>query len=285
MPLGESERVNGTSPYSTRTNMGNVRKRPKLLPNKLLAIREFLNVSQVDMASKLQSNILANSGRQYPIKPARTSDYENGKREPNLFVLMAYARLGKVHLESVVDDDITVTTFRALIGHEVDYTRLLRRRKDMSDNPRSSPTPQHKATDEHKIQLPITVDILVCKYCKKPIYIAGANTGYLHANTGAKECHAPQVKELANQATPYNDNTTYVAYRAELITEMTNMMASYAEAKSPAELLDMILADARHFADVNGLVFDEHDRRSYQIYLENKSDAPWLLLSPYATRQ
>ena len=97
--------------------------------------------------------------------------------------------------------------------------------------------------------------------------------------TGAKKCEDPQTKGLANRATPYDENTTNVAYRAELIAEMTQMMASYAEAKSPAELLDVILADARHFADVNGLVFDEHDRRSYQIYLENKSDAPWLLLS------
>ena len=180
--------------------MGNVRKRPQLLPNKLLAIREFLNVSQVDMASKLQSNILANSGRQYPIKPARTSDYENGKREPNLFVLMAYARLAKVHLESVVDDDITVTTFRARIGHEVDYARLLRRRKDMSNNAKSSSTDQPKLTDEHKIQLPITVDILVCKYCKKPIYIAGANTGYLHANTGAKKVPYPTSQGISKSS-------------------------------------------------------------------------------------
>src|SRR5215211_1541739 len=120
------------------------------------------------MASKLQCDILASSGRRYPIKSARTSEFELGQREPHLFVLMAYARLGKVHLESVVDDDITVTTFRARIGHEVDYARLLRRRKDMSNNHKSSPAPQHKLTDEHRIQLPITVDILVCKYCKKP---------------------------------------------------------------------------------------------------------------------
>ena len=264
--------------------MGNVRKRPKLLPNKLLAIREFLNVGQVDMASKLESDILANTVRQYPIQPARISDYETGKREPNLFVLMAYARFGKMHLESVVDDDITVITFRSRIGHEVDYARLLRRRKDMSNNnTQSKSTPQHNLTDEHTIQLPISVAILVCKYCKKPIYLAGANTGYLHAHTGGADCHAPQVKELPNRATPYDDNTTYVAYRAELITEMTNTMSSYAEAQSPAELLDLILADARHFADANDLVFDEHDRRSHQIYLEQKSDAPWLLLSPYAT--
>jgi hypothetical protein len=109
--------------------MGNVRKRPKLLPNKLLAIRESLRVSQADMANKLHSDILAISRRRYPIKAARTSEFELGKREPHLFVLMAYARLGKVHLESVVDDHITVTKFRARIGHEVDYAKLSRRRR------------------------------------------------------------------------------------------------------------------------------------------------------------
>ena len=58
--------------------MGNPRRRPKLLPAKLLAIREFLNVGQADMASKLQFEILSHSGRQYQIEPARVSEYEQG---------------------------------------------------------------------------------------------------------------------------------------------------------------------------------------------------------------
>jgi hypothetical protein len=269
----------------------NIRRRPKLLPNKLLAIRKFLNIGQVGMASKLQSEVLSDIGRHYPIQPARTSNYETGRREPNLFVLMAYARLGKVHLESVVDDDVTLKTFRSRLGQEFDYAKLLRRSKDISNNretnlhrsakPRDNPT--NKAVSD-KIQLPINLELLVCKYCKTQIYTAGGSTGYLHLNSGAAECIAPQVEGLPNRATPYDDNTTYVVHRAELITEITNRIFSYAEARSPKELLEMILADARHFADVNGLVFDEHLRYSCQIYLQNKSDAPWLLLSPYATR-
>ena len=98
--------------------MGYPRNRPKLLPAKLLAIREFLNVGQVDMASKLQFEILSHSRRQYHIQPARISEYENGEREPNLFVLIAYIRLGQVHLESLVDDDITVDKFRRLLGKQ-----------------------------------------------------------------------------------------------------------------------------------------------------------------------
>src|SRR5215211_7456231 len=109
--------------------MGHVRKRPQLLQHKLLAIREFLTIGQVDMANQLQLEILSYSDRQYPIKPGRTSEYENGRREPNLFVLMAYAHLGKVHLESVVDDDVTLETFRPRLGKEVDYAKLSRRKK------------------------------------------------------------------------------------------------------------------------------------------------------------
>ena len=258
--------------------MAHIRRRPKLLHNKLLAIREFLNITQPDMASRLQSDILSNERRHYPIKPGRISDYENAKREPNLFVIMAYARLGKVHLESVADDDIQVETFRSRLGQEFDYAKLLRRQTNTHD--------QQARTDKavlDEIRLPINLDLLVCKYCKKPIYIAGGRTGYLHVNNGAAECAVPQIDDLPNRATPYDDNTTYVAYRAETITEMTNRNFSYAEVRSPGELLEIILADARHFADANGLVFDDHVGRSYQIYLENKSDAPWLLLSPYAT--
>ncbi len=103
--------------------MGHVRKRPTLLQNKLLAIREFLNASQVDMANKLESEILYYSSRHYPIKPSRTSEYENGRREPNLFVLMVYGRLVKVHLESLVDDEVTLETFRSRLGKEVDYAK------------------------------------------------------------------------------------------------------------------------------------------------------------------
>lgn len=109
--------------------MGHARNRPKLLPDKLLMIREFLNLSQVEMASSLQSEILSHSGHQYEIKPSRISEYENGKREPNLFVLIAYVRLGKVQMESVLDDDVSVVAFRKRLGKQLRYVRLWQRTK------------------------------------------------------------------------------------------------------------------------------------------------------------
>ena len=108
--------------------MGHIRKRQHFLPNKLLAIRDFLNTSQADMADKLEAEILAYSTRHYPIKPGRTSEYEHGRREPNLFVLLAYARLAKLHLETLVDDDVNLETFGSRLGKEFDYSKLSRRR-------------------------------------------------------------------------------------------------------------------------------------------------------------
>lgn len=38
----------------------------------------------------------------------RISEYERGKREPSLWVLLAYARVAGIHLEDLVDDDIAL---------------------------------------------------------------------------------------------------------------------------------------------------------------------------------
>lgn len=109
--------------------MGNSRPRPKLLPDKLLAIREFLHVGQADMSRKLQFEILSHSRRRYEIEPARISEYEKGKREPNLFVLTAYARLGHVHMESIVDDGVIVDQFRKRLGKEFDHSSRAAKKK------------------------------------------------------------------------------------------------------------------------------------------------------------
>lgn len=96
--------------------MGNPRPRPARLPEKLLAIREFLNLDRADMARELQSQLLSHCRRRSKIEPTRIWEYETGVREPNLFVLIAYSRLGQVHMESLVDDDIDEADFFMLLG-------------------------------------------------------------------------------------------------------------------------------------------------------------------------
>jgi len=104
--------------------MGNSRRQPRLFSAKLLAIRKFLNVGQADMASKLHFEILSHCDRQDKIEAARVSEFEKGKREPNLFVLIAYVHLGHVHMESVVDDDVSMDQFRKRLGKEFHYAAL-----------------------------------------------------------------------------------------------------------------------------------------------------------------
>ena len=64
------------------------------LPRKLLAIRKQLNVSQQDMASLLGLRTGHKS----------VSDFERGTREPDLLVLLKYARLGGITFQELVND-------------------------------------------------------------------------------------------------------------------------------------------------------------------------------------
>jgi hypothetical protein len=88
----------------------------EFLPEKLIAIREFLNLGEVEMAESLSSDITSQCGQPHQLKPARISEYENGRLEPNLLVLVAYGRLGRVHLELIADDRFTVQKFLEELG-------------------------------------------------------------------------------------------------------------------------------------------------------------------------
>ena len=72
------------------------RRRPKRLARKLLAIRNSLGMSQTEIAKALKLDISYTS----------VSGYERGVREPDLIVLLQYARLAKVSMETLVDDKI-----------------------------------------------------------------------------------------------------------------------------------------------------------------------------------
>lgn len=72
------------------------RPKPKHLPRKLAAIRKYLNASLSEMVMLLD----------FQVTSARICEYEHGTREPNLMVLLAYARLVKIPLEKIVDDNL-----------------------------------------------------------------------------------------------------------------------------------------------------------------------------------
>ena len=78
--------------------MGNARPKPARLAEKLLAIQNALGLTQPEIHSRL--------GVGDSITYHRISEYETGKREPHLKVLLHYARLAGVHMEDIVDDEL-----------------------------------------------------------------------------------------------------------------------------------------------------------------------------------
>lgn len=76
--------------------MGNPRPKPERLAEKLRAIRLALGLSQTQMLKRLE--------REHEMHYGRISEYEAGRREPTLMILLQYARLAGVHLEDIVDD-------------------------------------------------------------------------------------------------------------------------------------------------------------------------------------
>jgi transcriptional regulator with XRE-family HTH domain len=80
--------------------MGNARRRPERLAEKLLQIRTALGLSQSDLWRRL------NVEDEIPFK--RVSDFELDKAEPTLMVLLQYSRVAGVHTEVLIDDDLNL---------------------------------------------------------------------------------------------------------------------------------------------------------------------------------
>jgi transcriptional regulator with XRE-family HTH domain len=75
------------------------RPAPKRLGEKLLQIRTALELSQTGIVSRLDY-------QESPLHPAQISNFEQGKREPPLQLLLAYARLANIPLELLADDKL-----------------------------------------------------------------------------------------------------------------------------------------------------------------------------------
>lgn len=78
--------------------MGVARQKVKRLPKKLLQLRVRLGLSQSEMHHRL--------GIEDMVPYNRISDYERGKREPPLKILLRYARVCGVTMEVLADDEL-----------------------------------------------------------------------------------------------------------------------------------------------------------------------------------
>ena len=78
--------------------MGSARPKPLRLAEKLRDIRLGLGLSQTQMLKQL--------GQDKAMHYGRISEYEAGKREPTLMMLLQYARVASVHVEVLIDDEM-----------------------------------------------------------------------------------------------------------------------------------------------------------------------------------
>jgi transcriptional regulator with XRE-family HTH domain len=78
--------------------MGTARQKSERLPEKLLQVRLALGISQTEMLKRLDVEDM--------IVYNRISDYELGKREPPLPILLQYARIAGVPTEVLIDDEL-----------------------------------------------------------------------------------------------------------------------------------------------------------------------------------
>lgn len=84
--------------------MGRARRpKPARLASKLLQIRTLLGLTQEQMLNRL-------SYRKSPLYASQISDFEQGKREPPLLVLLRYSRIAGVPMEILVDDELDIPT-------------------------------------------------------------------------------------------------------------------------------------------------------------------------------
>jgi transcriptional regulator with XRE-family HTH domain len=74
------------------------REKPERLAEKLLQIRIALGLSQTEMLKRL--------GAEDRMAYHRISEFETGKGEPSLIILLEYARVAGVHMEDIVDDEV-----------------------------------------------------------------------------------------------------------------------------------------------------------------------------------
>ena len=74
------------------------RAKPERLAEKLRTIRDALGLSQGELVKRLGAEDL--------IDAKHVSKFELGEREPSLLVLLRYARLAKVSMDVLADDEL-----------------------------------------------------------------------------------------------------------------------------------------------------------------------------------
>lgn len=87
------------------------REIPRRLPEKLFLIRWHLKLTQEQMVERLRAIMEQSFVKPPPLYPGHISEYERGRREPHLVVLLYYARIAQVPMDNLIDDALDLPGF------------------------------------------------------------------------------------------------------------------------------------------------------------------------------
>ncbi len=89
--------------------MGSSRPQPKKLAAKLRQIRTSFGLTQQEMVMRLKRERV-----DLTVYPGNISRFEQALREPPLLVLLAYARVARVTIDELVDDNLELPRGRSV---------------------------------------------------------------------------------------------------------------------------------------------------------------------------
>jgi hypothetical protein len=81
---------------------------PSKLPEKLKQIRLDLDQSLEKMVTTLEAELLTLGYSDVKLYSGYITEFEQGKREPILPVLLAYGRISKINVENLIDNMLEI---------------------------------------------------------------------------------------------------------------------------------------------------------------------------------
>jgi transcriptional regulator with XRE-family HTH domain len=82
---------------------------PAKMPEKLKTVRLSKNLTMEQMGQALENELLKLNYSTIKIHSGHIAEFEQGKREPLLPILLAYTKLSKISLECLVDNEVDLT--------------------------------------------------------------------------------------------------------------------------------------------------------------------------------
>ena len=82
---------------------------PEKMPGKLESIRTSLDLGLEDMVRRLGGVLTDLKYPDVKIYRGHIREFEQGKREPSLPVLLAYARIAEVYVDALIDNEIDLS--------------------------------------------------------------------------------------------------------------------------------------------------------------------------------